>query len=99
MPHSVSDEQLERYIAKALSPAARRRVEAALRGSPALQERLDELKREAELLDAVKDSQTIQPSEQEEKHIVGRVARQLGTTLDGPSDRTEGRRLPTGETS
>lgn len=73
MPQRISDEHLQRYLAGSLSQTAKRRLDAAMQKSLALRRRLEELQREAELLDAIKDARVIRLSQRDEERVPSRV--------------------------
>ena len=75
------DEMLEGYLSGALSARDRRSLEAALKESPDLQARLDELREEHQTLEAVKDSFAIRLPESEEERIMSKCTEKLGTKL------------------
>jgi anti-sigma factor RsiW len=84
MAKRLTNEELERYLRSELTPAQRRRIDAALRASANLQARLAALRQEHETIEAVKDSFAIRLPEKEEERIVSRATRRLGTTLGRP---------------
>lgn len=69
MPRPISDARLMQYLAGELAPADRRRVEAALAGSPDLTARLEKLRYDEDTVRAVKDSAAIRLPETEEERI------------------------------
>ena len=81
MTSRISDKQIERYLAGALSGSATRRIDAALKRSAALRRRLDELRGELETLRAVRDSQSIRPPEEQERRIAANVMGNITTTM------------------
>ncbi len=81
MVKRLTDGEFERYLRGELTPAQRRRIEAAVRASAGLEARLAALRQEQETIEAVKDSFAIRLPEREEERIVSRATRWLGTTL------------------
>jgi anti-sigma factor RsiW len=84
MKTNISDNELEAYVAGRLSDRGRRRIDTALRASANLRTRLEEVQRERETLEAVRDSFAIRLPEQEEERIISTSLGRLGTTLGEP---------------
>lgn len=87
MAGTIDRKKLEKYVAGELTPAMKRRVEDALAASADLRQLLEEVQGEAEIVEAVKDSQAIRLPEREEERIVTQVMGSLRTTLDTPDAR------------
>lgn len=84
----ISDQQLEDYLADELTPAKRSRVEKALHKSTALRQRLENIRQEVEMIEAVRDSQALRPPESQERELINRVTHQLDSTLREGNSRT-----------
>ena len=84
MAAKTKDDDLERYLAGALPASSAKRIERAISRSTELRARLEELRAEREIVDAVKDSFAIRLPEAEEERIVTEGLGRLGTTLGGP---------------
>ena len=81
MKTTITDSDLESYLSDSLSPAKKLQVEKAISQSPKLQARLDELRQEQAMLEAVKDSFAIRLPETEEIRIISKVSGKIHTSL------------------
>jgi len=82
MAKTIDRKLLEQYVAGELTPAMKKRVEAELGASTNLRQLLEEIRGEAEIVKAVKDSQAIRLSDQEENRITHNAIGGLRTTLE-----------------
>ena len=82
MRKTPDDEMLERYLSANMTERERRAIDAALNRVPELSDRLERLRQEREIVEAVKDSFAIRLPESEEDRIVSRAVGQLDTALD-----------------
>lgn len=87
MAAAIDRTKLEKYAAGELTPAMKRRVEDALEASADLRQLLEQVTDEAEIVEAVRDSQAIRLPEGEEERIVTELVGSLRTAMDTPDAR------------